>query len=275
MNRFFFDYFSQKYCLKCFFLFVLLLATNLSIVSKVQAQAQPSADKPLVKEVYEPPVIEPYKKADLNNLAQLSVLMGGVKLDNQGVMADYARLFYCQIYQDFFDNDYEWLRISQAIKDDFQAQKKDIGKSYYFVTDLVLRRYDPATSSFPLHGDSRLKNIGVFEIYKAEQKQACGSSFPISFPDTYSLNIETPINFDRIPVKTEHELRQISKIPILGYNQTRIVKAVFYFEVKGVLEPGRVKGWTDKMVNFLGELDRVVIFSDDRFSETIYEQKYR
>lgn len=235
------------------------------------ASAQDNEDTP---QKYLPPPIGSYENAELGNLTQLGILLGALDLNHPKIMGDYARLFYCEIYQDFFTNDYEWLKISKAIQNDFRNQKDTISRTYYFVTDFELERYDLTDQSFPLVRKNRLENVGEFEVLKVKTSKQCGLNFPGFLPETYSIALKKPLNFDRIPISSDRQLQRISEIP-MAYDEIRIVKAVFYFQVEGVAELEKYASGYQKNISFIADLDRMLLFADGTFSELIYQENYR
>ena len=78
-----------------------------------------------------------YRQVNLQNLFDLALMVGSRSLDDEYTLADYARVHYCEIYQDFYENEYQWLNVSKGIKNDVSKKVDDILTNKTLVVHIV------------------------------------------------------------------------------------------------------------------------------------------
>lgn len=209
---------------------------------------------------------EQYVEVNFDDLANTSVLVGALDLSQQPVLDEYAQLFYCKIYQDFFENDSQWIDVSTAIRKRFQATKAIVPQKYFFKVDVTIGRYDVASKSFPFGYKSVFNKVGLLEFYSQRSVDKCGIAKPSYFPLNYSVQLHSPLTLDKIEMTSQAMLQKVSEVPLFeGVNKK--LTAVFFIDIEGYKE--HVTSGVISKILFSGNLDKIIFYTDNSLTNRI------
>ena len=204
-----------------------------------------------------------YTEANTLSLAETAIMLDAVDIDTEEVLEAYARMQYCEIFQDYFENDFEWKKISEAIKDDFykKVQTNQVSTRYYIRSGMAVDRYDFEKNIFPVLRDFQLHRVGDMEVHDSLQEQYCGKqSGHLAIPTFYNMKIQDALNIQSITPISDEATERLGAIPLNRHNQ-RIVTAVFFFNVIGIEEKAKRTTFGHRLT-FTAEIEKVVFYAD-------------
>ncbi len=219
-----------------------------------------------------------YKEVTLETVGTYLVRSGYWNLLSPEVMADYARIFQCEIYQDFYSDEHEWKNISQVMRQ--QLEKSFKGKKLierrkgkmFFTSNIRLERYDFSAKGFFVHPQDRLNKIQKFEFFSSFEHHRCGKRMSAtSMPRRMFLRTEQPFSLDFIDARDTGIFERISDIPVVsGSKQVRNMTAVFMFSFEGFDTSDSFQCSEGNCLDLIGDLDYVAFYVDKELKEPLH-----
>lgn len=208
-----------------------------------------------------------YREVNLQDLFDLTVLTGARDLEEPEIMAEYARLHYCDLFSDHYENEYQWLQVTKGILSDFKEKAGQVPRHYFFRADINLRRYNQESQAFPFTAGSQIDSVGRIEFFTQEMDNICGYMGFRHMPSIFFLQPEQAITLNSIKVANEAELKAFSNIEKSRFGE-RTVTALFFFTIQGYDNRAR-QDYRGSTVDFLGELEQVVYYADPYLEQPI------
>lgn len=224
-----------------------------------------------------------YEKTTYQNLTNYFVNSGAIDLRIPEVMVDYARIFQCEVYQDYYEDEHEWQQISKAIatsamkKIDKTLTRSQRRKGYfYFTSNLRLERFDPTVNGFPLHPEDAMHQIQRIEVIDMRKYNLCNKNgVGAAFPTKTFLQTENHITLDTLVVPDEGAFEQISDIRVSKSNSARNITAVYFFSVYNY-EDSTARECVNSRMNCLdlvGELEYISYYKTPELKDFLFIQK--
>ncbi len=146
-----------------------------------------------------------FSPIDFRALTQtyFSMYKGGNPGDD--MLDEYAKMAYCDLYQKYFTNDFEWEKIRNHIKGDLEKYASNIQTDYEIVGDVSLDRYNFDRKGFPVVGEGHHENVGKLYLFSSGTIFSfCGQSkeSPI-LPASYTVSLFNPFSVDILRVSPE------------------------------------------------------------------------
>jgi len=206
----------------CFFVVTLLIA---STVSPVRAQSGLMSDD-----------IGPgYAEPNYRDLAQtLMAFRAHEMAENNGFVDEYARILYCRLVRQSYQNDFEWARVRNSLKDSVNDDKDRYRRFYEFVGTLRLDRYDFESQTFPVNEETRLEQVGAMIFFQTAKLKLCAAKSNVFkfFPLSYVLQLQSPVTLNEVPIAmddAEQLIRRFGK----DKNKERLVYVRFRIRIDG------------------------------------------
>lgn len=258
------------------FIFLILFFVSLSISVAIKANSEISPDVPI--ELGE----QVYKKATLENIITYFVKSGYIDLRVPETMDDYARIFQCEVYQDYYTDEHEWQKVSEAI---MKSAMHDVDESlnrserrkghFYFTSNLRLERYDQTSKGFPLIEEDIMFQIQRFNFLDLSGLTLCEKvGVGKEFPAKVYLQTDHPISLETVTVPDDSIFEEISDIQVSSNRyQTRNITAVFFFSVNNFEGNNSPECGNVECVDLLGKLEYIGYYKDPEFKEFLFLQK--
>ncbi len=212
---------------------------------------------------------EAYVEADLKELLQTFVMLDGVNIKDPEILGHYASIFYCPLFKEKFENDFEWNTLREQISSRLLL-KKEHYRSLYEVTGVVyLGRYNFDTQDFPLAGESRMFNVGSMVMVQGRYPNNCKIERRVAivlFPMIYMLYLKQPFTLDRLKISMD-EAEALLKRMELEKNAERKLFIRFRSKIQSLYAGKMVD--TSVTAGFLGELTAVDIFFDREMTQLV------
>lgn len=251
-------------------------------IPEIELEFKPSEQELINADVAEDPEItvvkDPY--ADGNyvppTLANLSKLYWRLQIFNpedNGPVDNFLRINECEIYTNFFTDDFEWQEIRKSTREMLKQEAQNYPLQFKVLVPIDLGRYNQEKAGFPVSSHTSFVNSRRIQIASSGRgSRVCGSDgygVP-GYPEGVILILNKPFTFDFVPVD-EHVAQAFllrkkynnSPIPnaLKGQGYQRLAYA--RMRVTFVRYQGNIRGRGGKAEAILyGRLDGIEIFED-------------
>ncbi len=223
---------------------------------------------------------EAYGIPQLRDLVQTAIMMDALDIFDLKVVDEYAKLFYCELYQQKFKNDFEWNNIRQDITARITGKKEYYRILYQYVVPVYLGRYNFDTQDFPFKRQTAMIGIGAMELLsssatkQAQQNIACFPQGKVqkSFPQNYMVKLSEALTLDRlkIPVATSEKflakMQAVNNIDRLVYLRFRVKLSA----ARKIKSSGKEVGAGFSGTGyFLGNITSIDVFLDEGLTQFV------
>ena len=231
-----------------------------------KAQAIPGLDEDLAGQIN----IEDYKVPDFVDMAELYWVYGIHDVNNNFVMDEYIELKHCDLHQEFFDNEFEWAQLREAVRGSFNKNVDKTAKR--FRLSVFVDRYDFGRKGFPLQENARMTNVGLFTMLEPAEapRNYCGDNGMLPFdiyPHRALVKINNPFDLELIRMPPE-EAEQVTQAFVMENAQDRVFLMDLFITINGF---DAVQGTSrNRRATFVGTLDEARIYFDDTREQLLY-----
>ena len=204
-----------------------------------------------------------YVRPTHTRMAKTLVRLGGVDLEVDAVLDEYARLVHCDLYQGLYANEFTWRDVRPAMRASLARSLEDFPVEYGIRGSVVLGRYDFDYGGFRLRDPEAIENVGILELIGGEPPR-CGTENYRHFPDRYRVRLRRPITLRLVPM-TPAEADSLRERLIEAGNTERTLWIRFNVSMIDILQANRREG-----VTFLANPDSVDLFADPAMTVPVY-----
>jgi hypothetical protein len=108
---------------------------------------------------------EAYVNPTFAELTQTTILLGGMDVNSPGVLDEYIKLMYCQLYKDNYSNDFAWHEIQKQILSRINSKKEYYRSLFQLGGVIILGQYDFKNKQFPLEKYTAFQNVGYMGLF--------------------------------------------------------------------------------------------------------------
>lgn len=133
-----------------------------------------------------------YAEPTVENISKLYWKKNVLKEDNDKAVDNFLRINECEMYENFYTDDFEWQRIREAARNMLTESKNEFSYKFKILVPIDLGRYDMLRKGFPLINKTAFKDLRRIEIGgNSNMSQLCGKEGAIEF---YPRNLITILN---------------------------------------------------------------------------------
>lgn len=143
-----------------------------------------------------------YFTPSVQNLSKLYWNKNTLDLKNDIAVDNFLRINECELYTDFYNDDFEWTRVRNAAREMLSANKDSFPDKFKFLLPVELGRYDLEKKGFPLENNTAFVDLRRVEMGGGDNSEdICGAKHSIDFyPRNIVLALSSPFSFDFLPV---------------------------------------------------------------------------
>ena len=201
-----------------------------------------------------------YGKADYRTLTETYFGFYNGGNPDVDMIDNYAKLVYCELYKEYFSDDFEWEKIRSSIKKDIRNYHSNLQRYFEITGKVMIDRYDFEANAFPVLPESRLNNIGKLAIYEPDSFFSyCGESgLPEFLPASYNLILRNPFSVNKIPLPPE-KAQEIVRFIATNEDGQRIIYVRYRMEL---MDFAGLEGQLRKAANVRGQIQSIDLFLD-------------
>lgn len=170
-----------------------------------------------------------YAKPTWPNLLRTMVRFNAIDISDRTLLDEYTIVNECSLYKSFYNNDFKWDQVRQAMLKSIKNEVATFPMSYYHEAALKLDRYDFDTKTFKFSSKSNLRNINTFNIYSVSGDD-CGEAKLMTVPRNFRAVLDTPLTLDGLPL-SEQDARALLKKMDADKNTERVIYARFNLRI--------------------------------------------
>ncbi len=207
-----------------------------------------------------------YANPSFKNLSKTITMLSGVNILDNAVIDDYARIIYCDLYKQEFLDDFSWVKVRRAIREDVQNANNSFHRYYQVVGEVNLERYNFEEGYFPLTKESMLDKVGSMYIYEQVYNvPSCGHVGHLkSYAYFYSVNIDKPMTVKSIYLSRDKSVQLVDYLEEKN-NLDRTIYIRFRIKLDKVID---IDGGEDvrKKALLSGSVEAVDFFADQELT---------
>ncbi len=230
-----------------------------------------------------------YEEPTMKKFSQLYWAISRLNLDNTVHLDNFMMINECEIYNDYFNHEFEWLQVRESTKSYIEANKKKFPLRFQFTQPLRLGEYDIGKKEFEVFEEYQIQNTRRFEVRASDSRlKICGKREVIEgYPRGLMVELSRPFEFSSFALEPEIANRFISekleRFKALNKNQQSRRGNVFMtrdaylvMKVKVFASKGEVRTQEGEFIaHVLGVLEGIEIYSDQNKYNMIYEENFR
>ena len=180
----------------------------------------------LASHAYASTVGEGYATPNMKEMAQTFLMTGGLDISKDDVADEYMHLLYCKLYEDKYNNDFEWHKYLHQVQSRVQEKLENYRVFYQVRGQVDLGRYDFTQHLFPLTPGTAMKNVGVLNVYDGNsvKPDICEPKSGYNYiPYIYYFQLDRPLNITRLKLPEKQAKYLLDMLNKLGGEDNRTV----------------------------------------------------
>lgn len=182
-----------------------------------------------------------YEKPSLANFMKTLVRFGAIDLRRDDIIDAYGRINECDLYFEYFKDDFKWQRIRSALRQSIKQNVATFPVAYQFDAELQLDRYDFKAGLFRFTNKTVQASSNVFSMRTQESERCVQEGvqkdrFP---PEVFKFVLDKPVKMLGIPMNAKTGERLLANMEAQK-NKDRLVYVRFKFRI-GYIAPLSVK----------------------------------
>lgn len=219
-----------------------------------------------------------YTQVTYENLYKLAWSYDAFSAANEEALNVYLIITECNLYNKFFENEFEWEKIKVATREFIGANKNKIPRYYEYVQPIYMGRYDYSLQGFPILDAKEFKGQKNLQFANYQGGDTSCGRFNldnVKYPSTGVLSISSPLNlsFIRVPLNLAQQyIEWRSKQGNLNE-----VKRQAYIRYRIRIDDyDGIKQYSAGVnaFNFQGKLMRLDVFADKDLMLPLYNQVF-
>lgn len=231
-----------------------------------------------------------YHPATFSNFSKTYWRFSKFDLEDDYAVDEFMRINECDIYTEFYHNEFEWNGIRDATRNFLSENEKKFPAHYQFMKEISLDGYDFEKQGFMLLAQHGLRGVKRFEIPSDKlNEDVCGRTNRIDgYPRVAELELSRPLTFDFLPLDQDtaseliddkmqgfEDLEQYRRNQSV-YEENRIVylnAKVKVFALKPGEDARSQHGYSS--ARLLGILEGIEVFADREKQNLLYSKDFR
>ncbi len=141
----------------------------------------------------------------IDNLSKLYWALGMFNLDDIGAIDYYLMINECQIYTDYYHDDFEWKNILETARKYLKDNRSQFPRRFSFMKEIDLGRYNFKTESFYVITDDLRNGTRRHEMRLGSTlDKVCGFSGKVpGYPRNLNVTLSRPFRLQYVPISPE------------------------------------------------------------------------
>lgn len=224
-----------------------------------------------------------YVTPNRENLAKLYWRMNAFSLDDQSAIDSFLKINECELYKNFYSDDFEWANIRESTRDMLREKAATYPTQFKILVPIDLGRYDAERSGFELVNKTAFVNSRRVHVTGNSGRFECGRSSEVKgYPDDVILILNRPFTFDFIQVD-EHVAqafllrKKYNKTPIPNELRSKGYKRLAYARMRVTFSryQGTVRERNEDRAILYGTLDGIDVFEDPQEQMLLMSLDYK
>lgn len=230
-----------------------------------------------------------YQEPSLSNLSKTYWRLMKFDSDDDSAIDNYMKINECELYNEFYHNEFEWSGIRESGRKLLNENKKDFPVHYRFVQPLALGEYSFDRQGFNIADEYKINGLKKFEVASNElYREVCGDKRAIpGYPSALVIELTRPFIFDFVEYE-EQRAKSLIKNKMKSYeNLLQHQKSrENYLKSREIYLVSNIKMFAYKpkdvrsqhgyyTAKFLSILESIEVYSDKELTQLMYKKDFR
>ena len=160
---------------------------------------------------------ETYVEPSWANLMHTMARLNAFDVDDDVLIDDYAIITECQLYQNFYTDDFKWNQVRAALRENIQKHGNEFPLSYAYRGEVQLDRYDFKEKLFRFTDGSVIRNINAVPMLQADAVD-CGKAHIKNMPKSFRAMLATPFTILGLSIDADAAQKLLNDMKAAGNN---------------------------------------------------------
>lgn len=267
-----------------------LFSLLLLLVFLVVPSASKAENEKLMKMLNSRPLaLYDYKQATLKNFSQLYWALSRLDITNDQFIDNYMLINECDIYKNYFQNEFEWNSIRQYARQHIEQNKEKFPLRFEFIQPLRLGPYDFEKQGFKVAESYEIDGIRRFEIQSLDfYEKTCGyEGDVVGYPKSLIVELSRPVFFEILPMHPDKANEYLNEKTVefkkLATGQQQDYKVYNFRDIYLVLKVkffASAGDYSSKVnstlsAKVLGVLESIEIYDDLERKKLLFSENYQ
>lgn len=171
-------------------------------------------------------ITDGYIETTFPNLVNAYWAVGKFDMDDDKAIDNYMMITNCDIYKQYFNNDFEWDKVRTAARQYLTANAAKLPTRFEALLPIQLDKYDPKSQQFRIRDEYQQHNLVRIDVMTNMEGEAiCGykENIPL-YPRNIVVMLNRPFSVKTFPVNPEVAelyLKELAIRPLLGGKQRK------------------------------------------------------
>jgi hypothetical protein len=151
------------------------------------------------------PIKDDYVITSYDNLAKLYWALGMLKPDDQRAIDNFLLITECDLYQRFYHNDFEWIKIREATLNKIKKETPQYPMKFEIIIPIEFGRYDVDKQEFEVTPKTKIIDMRKLDFsHNPIIRPVCGVPGEIyGYPHNIIVALNRAFTLERVPVDPE------------------------------------------------------------------------
>jgi hypothetical protein len=229
-----------------------------------------------------------YAEPSVANFSKLYWALSKLDINSDLHIDNYMRINECDLYKDYFSNEFEWEGIRASARELIEQKQKSFPIRFEFMQPLRLGEYDLESETFDIMDKYEIDNIRRFEFYAKDiNYEFCGTAKHLDgYPKALIVQLSRPFKLDKVKVDKENAEKYIEDklqifrgLPAKLQNKENLYDtrtAYIFMKTKVFSYESEEKNQINVyLANVFGALEGFEIYADKEKTHLLYEESFR
>ena len=198
------------------------------------------------------------------SLSQMFWAMGAYDTSNDTDVDNFLLLNRCDLYQDFYRDDFKWHKVRVQAKASLEKNVKSFPTRLKMIQPIWLKRYSFQQQAFPLSNPFSTSRFELEALDHEEWdcKKYAPSKFIWKYPSRAEITFSTPIEVEQVDVTPEVAKLYNKLYSDMKLHTNRPAYIVIYFKVYEADPVPSKRGFTSKTGKILAVAEKIEFYGD-------------
>ena len=229
-----------------------------------------------------------YVRPTLENFSKLYWNLGKLDIANDEAIDNYMRINECDLYQKFYQNEFEWQQMREAERAFLEKEKANFPTRFEVVQPIYFRDYDFKTQTFAVQDTYKIQGVRRFEVLpESASSMVCNRDIKNvpGYPRGIIAEFSRPLTVENVKMNPEIAKAYLDlkmapykalspeekgRADIYDYRDAYLVLKIQFFAFK----EDTVKDYL-KYAQILGVVEGVEIYADKQRTNLLYSEIFR
>lgn len=214
------------------------------------------------------------------DIEDIAWIMGVRSLSSDDDIDNFLKINECDMYKEFYSNEFEWRNIREIAKDSISIKLNKIPKTLEYVQPIYVKQYDFKRKGFPLDKDYKFAGSSRFHISPDDIKDLKCTKYIkfLDYPSDIVLFSKRPVYLTFIPLDIETAKEFTENVPATLNDDDEYIRPM-YIKMNVAFIKYKRKFFNlsaGRMVNeYFGTVNGYEIFLDKYLTRSILKKDLR